>query len=38
MLVENSKKLELITDWKTKLAARTELVLEVLEELARNSL
>ena len=38
MLVENSKKLELITDWKTKLAARTELVLEVLEELAKNSL
>ena len=38
MLIDNSKKLELIPDWKRKLATRTELVLEVLEELAKNSL
>jgi len=38
MLIENSKKLDLIPDWKRKLATRTELTLEVLEELAKNAL
>ena len=38
MLLANSKKLDSIPDWRNKLATRTELVLEVLGELARSSL
>ena len=38
MLLANSKKLDLIPDWRKKLSTRTELTLEVLGELARNSL
>ena len=38
MLVQNFKKLDEIPDWKKKLAARTELLLEVVEELAKNAL
>ena len=38
MLLANSKKLDMIPDWRKKLSTRTELTLEVLGELARNSL
>ena len=34
MLLANSKKLDLIPDWRKKLSTRTELTLEVLGELA----